>query len=127
MLDTNVLLALLDEHHGSLSDGIMDALRAQESSAMVSAASLWEIAIKHRLGKLPLVAAPQEIPDRIAHFPGMTLLDVSATHVLREVSPWPDTNDPFDRLLLAVADVERARLLTTDRKLINHPLAWRPA
>ncbi|MGF1549428.1 MAG: hypothetical protein ACFBQW_02680 [Sphingomonadaceae bacterium] len=37
------------------------------------------------------------------------------------------TRDPFDRLLLAICQVERLRLLTTDQRLADHPLAWRPA
>jgi PIN domain nuclease of toxin-antitoxin system len=55
------------------------------------------------------------------------LLTIEAPHVLAVVHPEPDTRDPFDRLLLAQCQVEGLRLVTTDRVLAIHPLAWQPA
>ena len=57
---------------------------------------------------------------------GYALLPIIAAHTVSEVDPWPDTNDPFDRLLLAVCRVEGLRLVTRDRRLAGHPLAWKP-
>jgi PIN domain nuclease of toxin-antitoxin system len=54
------------------------------------------------------------------------LVTIEAAHVLAELQPEPDTRDPFDRLLLAQCQMEGLRLVTTDRKLAVHPLAWRP-
>lgn len=55
----------------------------------------------------------------------MSGLDVTTDHALVEVDPVPATRDPFDRLLLGVCAVEGMRLVTTDRVLQDHPLAWR--
>jgi PIN domain nuclease of toxin-antitoxin system len=56
---------------------------------------------------------------------GTVLLPISRDHVLAEVDPAPETRDPFDRLLLAQCQVEGMRLVTRDRALAAHPLAWR--
>jgi PIN domain nuclease of toxin-antitoxin system len=57
---------------------------------------------------------------------GASILNVTAPHVLAELSPDPPTRDPFDRLLLGQASVEAMRLVTLDRALADHPLSWRP-
>jgi PIN domain nuclease of toxin-antitoxin system len=65
-----------------------------------------------------------DFPPRLQHM-GIGLIDVRRAHVLHELDPLPPTNDPFDRLLLAVAAVEGASLVTVDDKLADHPLVWR--
>jgi PIN domain nuclease of toxin-antitoxin system len=55
----------------------------------------------------------------------LTLLAVDHRHAVRWVDPEPPTRDPFDRLLLAQCAVEDMRLITLDRALARHPLAWR--
>jgi PIN domain nuclease of toxin-antitoxin system len=57
---------------------------------------------------------------------GMTILNIAAPHVLALVTPEPRPRDPFDRLLLAQCAVENLRLVTVDRALVDHPLAFRP-
>lgn len=119
LLDTHVLLEMIGV--GRAAEGPWGA-----ESIYVSVASLWEIAIKVRQGKLDLPIPITQLQARLNAL-GWTVLGVEAPHVLAEVDPWPDTNDPFDRLLLAVCAVEALRLVTRDRKLLDHPLAWRPA
>ena len=53
------------------------------------------------------------------------LLPVDQHHVLEELREAPNTRDPFDLLLLAQCQVENMLLVTTDRMLARHPLAWR--
>lgn len=101
-------------------------LRSPGTRAYMSVASLWEAAIRHRLGKLPLPCPLEEWPIVLAAM-GVEQIEVRAEHAIAEVDPWPKTNDPFDRLLLAVAQVEDMQIMTIDRKLLDHPLAWRPA
>ena len=91
----------------------------------VSVVSFWEIAIKVRQGKLALEEPLSHLEEAVQSW-GCTVLPVIASHVVAEVEPWPPTNDPFDRLLLAICSVEGLRLVTRDRKLVDHPLAWRP-
>ncbi|MGP6158900.1 MAG: type II toxin-antitoxin system VapC family toxin, partial [Vulcanimicrobiaceae bacterium] len=92
----------------------------------VSVASLWEIAIKWRLGKLELSAGLESLPPMLTSA-GLGLVPINEHHVLAAVRPEPMTRDPFDRLLLAQCSVEELRLVTVDRALISHTLAVRPA
>lgn len=119
LVDTHILLELL-------STGEAAGAEWTKLAVFVSVASLWEVAIKVRQGKLKTDVPVTEIEESFAALGG-TWLPVSAGHAVAEVDPWPDTKDPFDRLLLAICQVESLRLVTHDRKLIDHPLAWKPA
>jgi PIN domain nuclease of toxin-antitoxin system len=99
-------------------------LQSRANDFFISAASLWEIAIKTRLGKLDPTIPLADIPDYIVHA-GFILLPVDEHHALEELRELPNTRDPFDRLLLAQCQVENMRLVTLDRSLENHPLVWR--
>jgi PIN domain nuclease of toxin-antitoxin system len=52
-------------------------------------------------------------------------LNVDHRHAVEALEELPPTRDPFDRLLLAQCQVEGMRLVTLDRALARHPLAWR--
>ena len=90
----------------------------------VSTASLWEIAIKTRLGKLAPLLPLDEIPAYLVAA-GFVFISIEVKHVLTAAQPEPPTRDPFDRLLLAQAQVEGLQLVTIDRALVDHPLAFR--
>ena len=83
------------------------------------------MAIKCRIGKLPLPCHEDDLPTAFGLI-GILILPVTPEHAVKTIEPWPQTKDPFDRLLLAICAVEEARLVTTDGKLASHPLAWRP-
>jgi len=125
LLDTHVLLAVAENDFGRLPHSLAEAAREETNELFGSGASLWETAIKHRLGKLPLPCPLEEWPTLLSTL-GIPLLEIRNSHILAEADPLPDTRDPFDRLLLAVCHVEQMRLLTLDRSLLSHPLAWRP-
>ena len=55
---------------------------------------------------------------------GCTLLSMTIEHALEVALPEPATNDPFDRLLLAVCACEGMKLVTTDTHLAGHRLVW---
>lgn len=84
--------------------------RLEDDATTVSAASLWEIAIKVGLGKL---RAPSELPRRVEEL-GFQLLPVKPAHAWRTRDLPPHHRDPFDRLLIAQAQVERLPILTAD-------------
>jgi len=90
----------------------------------VSVASIWELAIKERIGKLPISTPLGLWPDALFLL-GVQLLEIRLSHVLADIGPEPDTNDPFDRLLLGTSAAESFDLVTLDRALVDHPLAWR--
>ena len=125
LLDTHVMLGLAEPEHFPLPRKIADSLEHHPHNFFVSTASLWEIAIKHRQGKLPLSVPLSEWPT-LLFITGLHLISIDSAHVLADLDPVPDTKDPFDRLLLATAAVERLPLATIDNALLAHPLAWRP-
>ena len=85
------------------------------SASIVSVASIWEVAIKHRIGKLPV--APARFRDEIRDA-GMTVLSVSDEQVVADSPLPPSHTDPFDRLLVAIAIAEQVSLLTADADLV---------
>lgn len=86
-----------------------------ESDCYLSVASVWEVAIKFRLGKLPV--SPQTFRDEMSAA-GATILPIADSHVIATAGLDIAHGDPFDRLLLATARVERLVLLTADGALL---------
>lgn len=123
LLDTHVVLGMVKGEAGRLRPAVVEVLD-QQHSFFVSVASLWEIAIKWRLRKLPLATPPARLPDLLADL-GISVLPITPEHAFADIEPEPATRDPFDRLLLGVCRAEALRLVTTDHALITHPLAVR--
>jgi len=115
LLDTHIFLwAVVD------SPLLKPAARALIESAdevYVSAASIWEVAIKSRLGKIE--ADPIELTQAI-EASGFMHLPVSAVHAAGVASLELHHNDPFDRLLIAQALTEPLKLLTADGVLTQY-------
>jgi PIN domain nuclease of toxin-antitoxin system len=122
LLDTHILIAVVEKQSGSLDPGIRGLLEEPAGQFYVSVASLWEIAIKWRLGKLRLTVSPNMLPALLRGL-GIEIVPINERHVLASVEPEPRTRDPFDRLLLAQCKIEDLRLVTIDRALVAHPLA----
>jgi PIN domain nuclease of toxin-antitoxin system len=123
LVDTNVLIPLAEEELKPLSSALRDCISDPRSLLYASVASLWEIAIKSRIGKLKLKTELALLAQSLQDM-DIALLMIDQRHVSAEVFPNPDTRDPFDRLLLAQCIVEDMRLVTLDRALARHPLAW---
>ena len=124
LLDTNVVVRIVNERTADLPAPLRGILADPNSEFYVSVASLWEIAIKWRLGKLKLSGDLELLPG-ILTSGGLELISINEHHVLAVAHPEPMTRDPFDRLLLAQCSVEELRLVTVDRALISHALAAR--
>ena len=112
LLDTHLLLWWL-EASASLPAEARETIRDPENTVFVSAVSLWEIWLKQSLGKLRL---PVDFSERLAAEP-FESLPLTASHT-RQIStlPWRH-RDPFDRMLVAQAQVEKLILLTADEAL----------
>lgn len=81
---------------------------------LLSAASSWEIAIKYGLGKLSLPQPPQAyVPDRVAAT-GVIPLAIEHSHALAVAALPRHHRDPFDRLLIAQAQLEKVPIMTSD-------------
>lgn len=127
LLDSHVLLAVVrSDVAAKLGSAIDLLLQSPTNKKVISAASLWEIAIKHRLSKLHFALPIEDFPNYFDSI-GFDLLVVDHRHAIERLMDEPNTRDPFDRMLLAQCQVEGLRLVTTDRVLKEHPFAWRPA
>lgn len=122
LLDTRVALALLQRTLAKRYPAIARRLVDPATAGFVSVASLWETAIKARLGKLDPGLPLEDIAGYLEAV-GLSILPIEADHVIVAADPEPETRDPFDRLLLAQCRVENLRLATVDRALLGHPLA----
>jgi PIN domain nuclease of toxin-antitoxin system len=122
LLDTHVLLPRFRVEPLRLSSRTRQTLLEARTETWVSVASLWEIAIKWRAGKLPLKVTPRELPVLVETL-GLRLLPVLPVHATSELDVEVETRDPFDRILLAQAQVETMRFVTWDGALADHPLA----
>ncbi|MBX9926977.1 MAG: type II toxin-antitoxin system VapC family toxin [Hyphomicrobiaceae bacterium] len=126
LLDTHILLALADLGDARISPAMLTAMQADDAKLQVGAVSLWEIAIKARSGKLNLGMALSKLPE-LCSAASATIIPITPQHVIADLTVVPPTRDPFDLLLLAVAQVDGLRLVTLDRALADHPLVWRQA
>ena len=123
LLDTHVVLwALADSPR--LSARARELLADPDNECWVSSASVWEIAIKVRLGKYQLGHPLTAIEDAI-EAAGFRSIDVSMRHATAIERVEAPHADPFDRLLLAQCEVETLRLLTADAALVGLPVAVR--
>lgn len=112
LFDTSAFLiahadaARLGDHVGLLED--------PETVRLVSAVVGWEIAIKHALGKLELPSSPDHWVLDMVEQGAMTPLPIEMSHTLA-VGRLPDVHrDPFDRLLVATAQVLGVPIITSD-------------
>ena len=112
LLDTHIALwAITDSPR--LSQQARDLIEAPTTSVWVSAASVWEIAIKHALGKGDM---PVSSGDALRYFleSGYQILPIDAEHTAAAETLQPHHQDPFDRILVAQALTEPMRLMTHD-------------
>ncbi len=118
LLDTHILLWAAGQPE-KLSEATRTLLTTPENSLFFSAASIWEIVIKLRLGREDFRVDPYRFTKMlVAH--GYTELPITAEHALRVDSlPLPH-KDPFDRLLLAQARTEGMLLLTGDAAVAQY-------
>jgi PIN domain nuclease of toxin-antitoxin system len=92
-------------------------------SILFSAASAWEIAIKYRLGKLPLPEPPASyVPDRMRRS-GTSPLPVDHAHTLRTAELPDHHQDPFDRVLVAQAQLLGLAIITADDQFSAYDVA----
>lgn len=114
---------LLDTHIALWWFSADDRLNAADQELIenercfLSAASIWEIAIKYRIGKLPV--SPQDVLNAV-NGSAISLLPITPEHAAA-TSDLPLLHyDPFDRLLIAQSATEALVLLTADRKLADY-------
>ncbi|HVG09729.1 MAG TPA: type II toxin-antitoxin system VapC family toxin [Thermoanaerobaculia bacterium] len=125
LLDTHVWLWLNGEVDRLASEAL-DLLNSPQSELYLSSASAWEIGIKCSNGKLTLPLPPEiYIPTRLLDT-GVNPLPIRVEHALRAATLPLHHKDPFDRMLVAQAQVENLELMTVDRHLASYDvsLVW---
>ena len=116
LLDTHCWLWLLARPE-RLADPALALVQDGSNDVFVSAACVWELAIKSALGKLVLPEPLSTFVPRRLTDQGLIGLPVTLEHAARvELLPHHH-RDPFDRLLVAQAQVEELALLTVDPEL----------
>jgi len=113
LLDTHVWLWLRTEPE-RLGEPAVKLVEDPGTDLYLSAASAWEIAIKYRVGKLPLPRSPVEYLPQRMKTSGTLPLAVEHVHAVQVAALPLHHRDPFDRLLVAQAQIEHMRLLTAD-------------
>lgn len=112
LIDTNIFIWWMEKSK-KLSKNLFDLLNNPHSQIFLSVASIWEVVIKRKRGKLKL---SRDIRTGLEKS-GFRLLDIEVSHVL-ETENLPGLHwDPFDRILIAQAKVENLTLITTDEKI----------
>lgn len=113
LLDTHALLWWWTDDP-QLSARARDAISNPGNDVLVSAATAWELATKHRIGKLGEAGEAVARFDELVTADGFQHLPVSYYHCLRAGGYAVDHRDPFDRTLAAQAELERLVLVTRD-------------
>jgi PIN domain nuclease of toxin-antitoxin system len=119
LIDTHILIWAL-EGSAQLSPRAKELLLDPEHEHWVSAASVWEIAIKASIRKLTLSRPLGDLEKGILAA-GFRVLDFSIRHAIAVSEIDLHHNDPFDRMLLAQCEVETLRLVSADRALAQIP------
>ena len=121
LLDSHDLLWLIGEPV-RFSDRVHDLLIDGDNILLLSAASAWEIAIKAKIGKLKLPAPPDRyIPDQLA-MASVAVLPIQLSHTLHTYHLPDHHRDPFDRLLVAQAQIENLPIVSADPLLARYDI-----
>jgi PIN domain nuclease of toxin-antitoxin system len=125
LLDTHSWLWMVGDS-GRLADSSRGLLRDPSNDLFLSAASAWEMAIKYAAGKLRLPQPPAALITQWMAEVRMGALPILHAHALRAGELPPHHRDPFDRLLIAQAQIEGLTVLTADREFGKYdvPVHW---
>ena len=115
LLDTHVLIWALT-NDPTLSVPARASIVDGANTVFVSAATAWEIAIKRSIGKLQAPGNYEEELERHRFTP----LDITTAHALAVEHLPPIHHDPFDRMLVAQAMLEKLTLVTRDPRILQY-------
>ncbi len=125
LLDTHTAIWFITEDK-TLPTNVKALIEDATNTCFVSIASLWEMGIKYSLGKLDLKADLKRIFELIDQS-GLTILPITANHILTNTTLDFHHRDPFDRLIIAQARSEGLTVMSKDGvfKDYNIDLIWK--
>ena len=118
LLDTHVLLWAAGEQ-ARLAQDARELIEDRDTELVFSAVSIWEVAIKNGLGRDDFSVDPRLLRRGLLEN-GYTELAVTGSHAVAVDSLPPLHKDPFDRMLVAQAQVEGIILLTADSAVASY-------
>ncbi|HFD40922.1 MAG TPA: type II toxin-antitoxin system VapC family toxin [Anaerolineae bacterium] len=121
LLDTHTFI-WWDSEPDRLPPRVLALCQDWTNTVLLSVASVWEMQIKHQLGKLKLNLPLAELVESQRQTNNIQVLPVTLEHVLALQSLPTYHKDPFDRLLIAQANVEGAILLSSDSTMTRYPV-----
>ncbi len=122
LLDTQCFLWWFAEPE-RLSEKAIAHITDERNELWFSVASIWEVGIKVALGKLPLPeSAERYIPSRMAQL-GAKSLEICAAHAMRAAALPMHHRDPFDRMLVAQAQVDDMTIVSADAMLTQYDVS----
>ena len=102
-------------------------VRETRHELCLSSVSALEISIKYSIGKLPLHIPPSEFIPELMNYERVSLIRLEFGHTIRLASLPYHHRDPFDRLLIAQAQVENLPVMTSDPRFDEYDLEVLPA
>jgi PIN domain nuclease of toxin-antitoxin system len=122
LLDTNVFLWCIGGRKSRLSRRAAKVVEDNNTELLLSAVSIWEIALKARAGKLEIPEEKSFFQEQMGLLGIQFVLPIEASHVF-ELFSLPDHHrDPFDRLLVAQCIAERIPLIASDAAMRRYPV-----
>jgi len=121
LLDTHAFLWWISDSP-KLSDVARDAIADERTRPIFSVVSGWEITIKAGVGKLEIPVSPEKFLYEQLSRNDFEILPISLRHALHVCELADHHQDPFDRLLVAQAEVEGLPLLSTDPEISRYPV-----
>ena len=121
LLDTHILLWLVNGSSRLHAD-IRAAVSNPANAVFVSAASVWEIAIKHSQGRRNDFQMPVNL-EALLEAVGFRRLPVNFAHAQQVAGLPTHHGDPFDRMLIAQAQIEGLTLVTADSAILRYDVA----
>jgi len=122
ILDTHVLLWAMFEPN-KLSQSSQKILTSRDLRKFISMSSMWEIAIKNRIGKLPLPTGISGVFS-MAEYINIGLVGIDQKHIETYNTLPLLHRDPFDGIIIATAILENMTIITADENIQKYDVSW---
>ncbi|MGQ0664261.1 MAG: type II toxin-antitoxin system VapC family toxin [Pseudomonadota bacterium] len=122
LIDTVAFLAWMLEPE-KLSRRAVAIAADPDNDIVLSAASAWELSTKAKVGRIELALAVGEFLAQAIAVHGLSVLPMTVAHAVRAGALAPHHKDPFDRMLVAQAEIENMPIVTPDPQIRKYGVA----